>query len=35
MMLSSVERIEMGQIPLLARPYYDGGDPGPIVAALA
>ena len=23
------------QAPLLARPYYAGGDPGPIVAALA
>ncbi len=23
------------QAPLLARPYYEGGDPGPIVAALA
>jgi len=35
MVLTSIERIEIGQIPLLARPYYDGGDPGPIVAALA
>ncbi len=35
MMLTSIERIEIRQIPLLARPYYDGGDPGPIVAALA
>ncbi len=35
MMLTSIERIEIGHIPLLARPYYDGGDPGPIVAALA
>lgn len=24
-----------GQVPLLARPYYANGDPGPIVAALA
>jgi AhpD family alkylhydroperoxidase len=24
-----------GQAPLLARPYYQGGDPGPIVGALA
>ncbi len=35
MVLTSIERIEIGQIPLLARPFYDGGDPGPIVAALA
>lgn len=27
--------IGVDQAPLLARPYYDGGDPGPIVAALA
>ncbi|MBN9098182.1 MAG: carboxymuconolactone decarboxylase family protein [Pseudonocardia sp.] len=27
--------IEADQAPLLARPYYAGGDPGPIVAALA
>ena len=33
--MTSIEPIEIGQIPLLARPYYDGGDPGPIVAALA
>lgn len=33
--LTSIARIEVGQIPLLARPYYDGGDPGPIVGALA
>lgn len=33
--MTSVARIEVGQIPLLARPYFDGGDPGPIVAALA
>jgi AhpD family alkylhydroperoxidase len=30
-----VARIEVGQIPLLARPFFDGGDPGPIVGALA
>lgn len=33
--MTGVARIEVGQIPLLARPYYDGGDPGPIVGALA
>lgn len=27
--------IGVGQVPLLARPYYSDGDPGPIVAALA
>jgi AhpD family alkylhydroperoxidase len=27
--------LEPDQAPLLARPYYAGGDPGPIVAALA
>jgi AhpD family alkylhydroperoxidase len=27
--------LEESQAPLLARPYYAGGDPGPIVAALA
>ncbi|MGI9000073.1 MAG: carboxymuconolactone decarboxylase family protein [Pseudonocardia sp.] len=27
--------IRPGQVPLLARPYYADGDPGPIVAALA
>ena len=31
----SVARIDSGQVPLLARPYFDGGDPGPIVGALA
>ncbi len=33
--MTSIKRIEIGQIPLLARPYYGGGDPGPIVGALA
>lgn len=33
--MTGIARIEPGQIPLLARPYYDGGDPGPIVGALA
>jgi AhpD family alkylhydroperoxidase len=28
-------QIAVGQVPLLARPYFDGGDPGPIVGALA
>lgn len=27
--------LDAGQAPLLARPYFAGGDPGPIVAALA
>lgn len=27
--------IEGGQAPLLARPYFAGGDPGPIIAAVA
>jgi len=30
-----VSLIEADQAPLLARPYFAGGDPGPIVAALA
>ena len=33
--LTGIARIEAGQIPLLARPFYAGGDPGPIVGALA
>lgn len=33
--MSGVSRVEAGQVPLLARPYFAGGDPGPIVAALA
>lgn len=33
--MGAVRTIEPGQVPLLARPYFDGGDPGPIVAALA
>jgi AhpD family alkylhydroperoxidase len=32
---SAVTLIEEAQAPLLARPYYAAGDPGPIVAALA
>lgn len=31
----TVRLIEADQAPLLARPYYAEGDPGPIVAALA
>jgi AhpD family alkylhydroperoxidase len=31
----AIALIEPGQAPLLARPYYAAGDPGPIVAALA
>lgn len=34
-MVASIARVQVGQIPLLARPYFEGGDPGPIVAALA
>ncbi len=33
--MSAVRTIEPGQVPLLARPYFTGGDPGPVVAALA
>ncbi len=33
--MNSVELIRPGRVPLLARPYYRGGDPGPIVGALA
>ena len=31
----AVRLVEAGGAPLLARPYFAGGDPGPIVAALA
>jgi AhpD family alkylhydroperoxidase len=31
----TVSLVDASQAPLLARPYYDGGDPGPIVGALA
>jgi AhpD family alkylhydroperoxidase len=31
----TVQLVEASQAPLLARPYYANGDPGPIVAALA
>jgi AhpD family alkylhydroperoxidase len=33
--VASVPLLGVDQAPLLARPYYEGGDPGPIVAALA
>ena len=33
--MARVELITAEQAPLLVRPYYEGGDPGPIVAALA
>jgi len=33
--VTTVRLIEADQAPLLARPFYAGGDPGPIVAALA
>jgi AhpD family alkylhydroperoxidase len=32
---AAITLIEEGRAPLLARPYYADGDPGPIVAALA
>lgn len=33
--MPTVRPVEADQAPLLARPHYAGGDPGPIVAALA
>jgi AhpD family alkylhydroperoxidase len=33
--VSAVALLGPDQAPLLAKPYYEGGDPGPIVAALA
>ncbi|HZJ51873.1 MAG TPA: hypothetical protein VFF07_13770 [Actinomycetota bacterium] len=30
-----IDLIDSSQAPLLARPYYQDSDPGPIVAALA
>jgi AhpD family alkylhydroperoxidase len=33
--MARVQLIEADQAPLLARPYYAGGDPGPIAKALA
>jgi AhpD family alkylhydroperoxidase len=35
MRVTGMRLVEPGQAPLLARRYYQGGDPGPIVAALA
>jgi AhpD family alkylhydroperoxidase len=34
-LVASVPLVRVDQAPLLARPYYEAGDPGPIVAALA
>ncbi|MDD7941035.1 carboxymuconolactone decarboxylase family protein [Actinomycetospora lutea] len=33
--MTTIERVELDQVPLLARPYFADGDPGPIVRALA
>lgn len=33
--MARVELLTKERAPLLARPYYEGGDPGPIAAALA
>jgi len=33
--MAKVELLTARRAPLLARPYYEGGDPGPIAAALA
>lgn len=33
--MARVRLLDRYQAPLLARPHYDGGDPGPVVAALA
>lgn len=33
--MTTIERVELDQVPLLARPYFAEGDPGPIVRALA
>jgi AhpD family alkylhydroperoxidase len=33
--MTAVARVELDQVPLLARPYFADGDPGPIVRALA
>ena len=33
--MANVRLVDADQAPLLARPYYERGDPGPIVAALA
>jgi len=33
--VSRVDLLDARRAPLLARPFYEGGDPGPIVAAIA
>ncbi len=33
--MARVELLDVDRAPLSAQPYFDGGDPGPIVAALA
>ena len=33
--MTTIARVEMDQVPLLARPYFADGDPGPIVCSLA
>lgn len=33
--MSQVQLVDASRAPLLARPYFESGDPGPIVAALA
>lgn len=33
--MTTIARIEAGQVPLTARPYFAAGHPGPLVAALA
>jgi len=33
--MTAIQLITPGRVPLLARPYFADGDPGPIVAALA
>jgi AhpD family alkylhydroperoxidase len=33
--MAKVDLVTRERAPLLARPYYEGGDPGPIAAALA
>ena len=33
--MTSIARVELDQVPLLARPYFAEGDPGPIVRSLA
>lgn len=33
--MSSIPLVGADQAPLIARPYYEAGDPGPIVSALA